>query len=357
MINYPLPKKIAGVLRKNPQSDNFGLLFSRLQHVKDSGNKKDDKEKYKIWEKLVEESERIFSRRKAGRAEMPQLLTGLHKRLDKMEGAYAKIGLKRFEPEFEMKVDWRLVIGLGNPSVLDTGLRLHSIYGFPYLPGPGLKGAIRQTWMAESAEELGIPRFTPNQIQARQEKNKQENKTEKTPWGKFEHLLISAKENDRASENLFNSLKGDRAVNDNEEIQGNAKIKSIEFSEFYSKYVLKYQEFFGGKNGQGKVNFLDVLPSKLIIEGKSILEADIINPHYGEYYTTQGETPPADYLSPKPIFFLAVRCNTPFRFRVLAKDDVSLGEVKKLITDTARDYGLGAKTMSGYGEMYQDDEQ
>lgn len=357
MSNYPLPKKIADALRKNPKSDNFGLLFSRLQQVKDEKEKKEDKEKYKIWEKLVEESQRIYSRQEAGRAGMSQLLTGLHQRLDKLENAYTKIGFKRFEPEFKLKVDWRLVIGLGNPSVLDTGLRLHSIYGFPYLPGPGLKGAIRQTWMAESAEELGIPRFTPNQIQARQEKNKQENKTEKTPWVKFEHLLISAKEKDSSSENIFNSLKDDKAIIDNVETQVIAEIKNIGFTEFFSKYILKYQEFFGGKNGQGKVNFLDVLPSELIIEGKSILEADIINPHYGEYYTTQGETPPADYLSPKPIFFLAVRCNTPFRFRVLAKDDVSLGEVKTLITDTARDYGLGAKTMSGYGEMYQDDEQ
>lgn len=33
-----------------------------------------------------------------------------------------------------------LVVGLGNPSVLETSLNLHPIYGTPYLPGTALKG-------------------------------------------------------------------------------------------------------------------------------------------------------------------------------------------------------------------------
>lgn len=341
MSNYPLPKKIADALINNPQSDNFGLLFSRLQQIKDNTKKKDDKEKYKIWKNLVEESQRIYAK-EDDKVGVSHFLTGLHQRLDKLENAYTKLGFNRLE-KFEMKVDWRLVIGLGNPSVLDTGLRLHSIYGFPYLPGQGLKGAVRNTWMNKKAEKLGIQRLTPKKIKERDGK---------TPWKTFENLLISAKREINASEDKFNFLKNE------------VGIKNLDFETFFQKYIFKYQELFGGANGQGKVNFLDVLPTKLIVDDQTeliagdypIFKDDIINPHYGEYYTSEGKTPPADYLSPKPIFFLAVRINTPFRFRVLAKDKKLLREVKSLIAFTAREYGLGAKTMSGYGEMCSDDE-
>ncbi|MCC6343672.1 MAG: type III-B CRISPR module RAMP protein Cmr6 [Bryobacterales bacterium] len=39
-----------------------------------------------------------------------------------------------------MKTANRLLIGLGVPSVLETGLLLHSTYGTPYIPGSALKG-------------------------------------------------------------------------------------------------------------------------------------------------------------------------------------------------------------------------
>ncbi len=43
--------------------------------------------------------------------------------------------------------DWRLVVGLGNPSVYETSITLHHIYGFPYIPGSALKG-ITSHWAA-----------------------------------------------------------------------------------------------------------------------------------------------------------------------------------------------------------------
>ena len=341
MSDYPLPKKVAEILyakdaNETPAnlSENFGLLFSRLL---DSLGFENEKEKYKIWEDLVNESQEIYqmpSRRalpKRFQSEMEAILEGLHARLDRVENSYTKSGFKRFESELEMKVDWRLVVGLGNPSVLDTGLRLHSIYGFPYLPGQGLKGAVRNAWMSKKAERLGIERLPPQEI---------EESGGGTPLRAFENLLISAKKQSEISKKQFTALKNETGI------------KNLDFEEFFQKYVLRYQALFGGANGQGGVNFLDVLPTKLIVDGQSILEADVINPHYGEYYTGEGaKTPPADYLSPKPIFFLAVRRNTPFRFRVLAKDKKLLREAKSLIVFAAQNYGLGAKTFSGYGEM------
>lgn len=44
---------------------------------------------------------------------------------------------------FEGITDSRLIIGLGGASVIETGMTLHPLYGFPYLPGSGLKGLAR----------------------------------------------------------------------------------------------------------------------------------------------------------------------------------------------------------------------
>jgi len=44
---------------------------------------------------------------------------------------------------FNAKTDSRLIIGLGGISVIETGMTLHPLYGFPYLPGSGLKGLAR----------------------------------------------------------------------------------------------------------------------------------------------------------------------------------------------------------------------
>ncbi|WP_408645755.1 type III-B CRISPR module RAMP protein Cmr6 [Tindallia magadiensis] len=42
--------------------------------------------------------------------------------------------------------DWRMVIGLGMPSVHDTSMALHHIYGVPYIPASALKGGFR-SWV------------------------------------------------------------------------------------------------------------------------------------------------------------------------------------------------------------------
>lgn len=41
------------------------------------------------------------------------------------------------------KPDWRFVVGLGTDSIYETGITLHHIYGFPYIPASAIKGIIR----------------------------------------------------------------------------------------------------------------------------------------------------------------------------------------------------------------------
>ncbi len=44
---------------------------------------------------------------------------------------------------FSAATDWRMVVGLGGETVLETDLTLHHLYGIPYIPGSALKGLTR----------------------------------------------------------------------------------------------------------------------------------------------------------------------------------------------------------------------
>lgn len=42
--------------------------------------------------------------------------------------------------EFNLKQEYRMVVGLGENSISETSMKLHYIYGIPYIPGQVLKG-------------------------------------------------------------------------------------------------------------------------------------------------------------------------------------------------------------------------
>src|SRR5256714_2429759 len=44
---------------------------------------------------------------------------------------------------FKGTTEWRMVVGLGGETVLETDLTLHHLYGIPYIPGSALKGLTR----------------------------------------------------------------------------------------------------------------------------------------------------------------------------------------------------------------------
>lgn len=106
----------------------------------------------------------------------------------------------------------------------------------------------------------------------------------------------------------------------------------------------------------GAVIVFDALPSK-----PPKLELDILNPHYSEYYHNPS-TPPADYLSPIPVFFLAVAEGQSFEFCLAprnayyrnsdnqnhnANDDLITAIT--LLQEALSNLGAGGKTAVGYG--------
>lgn len=58
------------------------------------------------------------------------------------------------ECEIIIKTNKRIIIGLGEPSVLDTSIKLDHIYGVPYIPASTLKGALRDVAEEKNVKEI-----------------------------------------------------------------------------------------------------------------------------------------------------------------------------------------------------------
>lgn len=166
-----------------------------------------------------------------------------------------------------------LIVGLGQGSVFETGITLHDPFGFPYIPGSGIKGAVR-------------------------------NFVIETEFGSKEALA----EADASFRGVFGS-GGDHV-----------------------------------SPQQGGIVFADAYPMH-----PPVVEEDVMNVHYQDYY--QGESPPADWLSPNPITFLTV-VNTAFQFVIGSRPQINsvyLRLAEHWLKDCLEEHGLGAKTMIGYG--------
>ena len=113
-------------------------------------------------------------------------------------------------------------------------------------------------------------------------------------------------------------------------------------------------KIFGDQNKKGSVEFLDAYLSE---NKDNIFELDIMNPHYGDYYTKK--EPPADYLKPVPIFFLAIKPGTQFEtliYGIGKKANENVKDVLDIMKKWFNKIGIGAKTAVGYGRMDVNDE-
>ena len=178
---------------------------------------------------------------------------------------------------FEATTESRLIIGLGGTSVIETGMILHPLYGFPYLPASGLKG------LARAYAEVTV---------------------EPKPSGEELREIFGSEDKD--PHNVAN-------------------------------------------NRQGKVFFMDGLPTQF-----PKLELDIMNVHYGKYYQKEKDSkgnhiPPADYLDPVPVTFLAVAAGEKFFFTVYSRDKNLAEKAKTWLIGGITDLGAGSKTNVGYG--------
>lgn len=108
----------------------------------------------------------------------------------------------------------------------------------------------------------------------------------------------------------------------------------------------EFNTIFGTNEQAGEVTFLDAIPI-----GGLKFTLDIMNPHYPDYYRTEGTQAPSDWQSPNPVPFLTVS-ETSYRFTIVARTEKGINYI-----DTARrwlwgalaELGIGAKTSADYG--------
>lgn len=215
--------------------------------------------------------------------------------------------LEGTEKPLTCKVDWRLIVGLGNESVYETSMTLHHIYGIPYIPGQAVKGVLR-SWMI--VEKFGM-------------------------------IYVEKNDGTGTEETLDLDRAEKRALKD----QG-----------FCDIFGCPAEGSFYKEARQGKVYFFDAFPITL---NKDSIQPDIMNPHYAPYYSEK--KPPADYHNPIPVTFLTVQKTTFELLFGLRKDDnktitggkfaerMPLQIVREELKNALSQHGLGAKTAIGYG--------
>lgn len=318
--SYPLPKDVNSLMGDDRPCENFSLLFHR--YVPGGGGKE---AKIGTWKKIRDAGNQLHEN---------DMVRSFLKRQDSLAYALKTICDDQCVLDWQGKTAARLSIGFGDAGPLDTGLTLHRLYGIPCLPATAVKGVCRAWVLNEIAMALGVPRLSPEEI-----KNLKATRR-KTPMMHLEAWLLSdgGKDKQKKWDDLCSSMK-------KRETDGEALF-------FPSPDDLArhdhFRRIFGSQDRRGKVHFYDAYPLKV---PKILFDLDIINVHYQAYYESKVKTPPADYLSPVPIFFLTVAPDVPFRFLMTCDDPALRVTVEGWLTAALAQFGIGAKTALGYGEI------
>ncbi len=120
MPRYPLPSDTSTTLNRFTNCQNPGLLFEH--YTPDLGSGDDAKRK------ALENVQQCKPDRRA--------LDAYRKRWKAMVSAANAA-------PFEAQTDWRFITGVGRRGPSEVGFTFHRIYGFPTIPGSGLKGLAR----------------------------------------------------------------------------------------------------------------------------------------------------------------------------------------------------------------------
>ncbi|MBD3376452.1 type III-B CRISPR module RAMP protein Cmr6 [candidate division KSB1 bacterium] len=265
----------------------------------------------------------------------------------------------------EFETTWRLISGMGSNPALETGLYLHHLYGFPYIPGSVVKGVLHhvaEKELMENIADVEIQTLNEDLLQTIEQSIAKAELIRVL----FGSLRLEKDEKNPAEETpkvRFAVWKNTDVFNDNKE---NGMIENL---------LSRMNILISDNHTGGLCNFFDAVPQKTAFahSEKQMLQTDIINPHYPAYYNAQGgEAPPSDDQSPIPNYFLAIKPGTKFDFpinikfwpRSIGRDDGENERVRILHEFTEQSvldklshwlelafslYGVGAKTSAGYG--------
>jgi CRISPR-associated protein Cmr6 len=169
-------------------------------------------------------------------------------------------------------VSGRMIVGLGDESVLETSVTLHRTYGMPYIPGSALKG------LAAS--------YARQQIEGQN-------------W---------SKDNDY------------------------------------------YKTVFGDTETAGYITFFDALYVPESGYKGQALYTDVLTAHHQQYYQ-DASAPPADWDNPIPVPFLSATGKYLIALSTSEGCETWLERTFWILEAALLDFGVGAKTSSGYGRL------
>jgi CRISPR-associated protein Cmr6 len=268
---------------------------------------------------------------------------------DRYQEALRGLGVEREGPLVEAATIWRLVMGFATNPALESGLTLHPLYGFPYLPGSSVRGLVRhiaemdllagerETW----ATDAGLP------DEAARATFLDEAEQVQMLLGSLsvEPLFLPREDNPR-------QLDPRPPLPPRAMLRRWQKVEGLPAAE-----VDRVRALLDLHMG-GRVTFYDAVPQP---GQERLLQLDLLNPHYPEYYDGQGDHPPSDDQNPRPVYFLAVRPGArfafPFRLRPWRDDDRLHGISREAARERLRGWlveglttqGAGGKTAAGYG--------
>lgn len=261
ILHYPLPTDTRQNFqnRARTRCENLSLLLDRYIGYND-GWKFDEKQKAEFFKNLTNNCPLTRDLVQANYQRWQQMVNALP-----------------HSQTFTASPEWRMVVGLGQSSILETSMTCDRITGIPMIPGSTLKG------LAASYAMLC--------------------ELEKTNRG---------------------------------EAETDPEFKAI----------------FGTQGETGAVIFLDAVPAKL-----PKLEVDIMNNHHPNYYgDNTGNTPPAPWDSPNPVYFLTLGRESEFAFAVAGRGKGAniqnhVNKAVEWLKAGLSEMGIGAKTAAGYGYM------
>lgn len=250
---------------------------------------------------------------------------------------------------FEAKTVWRLAVGMATNPALEIGLSLHPFLGFPFLSGSAVKGLTHHVAESEliSKQEEWVEGelFPPLPDVATLLTLLADAELVKALFGSLHLLPAGPDSRPRTARSLLERW-----------------LKLDEFPHELQRRTLKLLQDTGGL-----LAFYDAVPAE---DGKSILQIDVMTPHYPKYYDER--KPPSDDQDPTPLLFLAVRPGVKFHFafrigalpRAEPRDDDEKerarlldGKNRQELAERVKTWlerglerdGAGAKTAAGYG--------
>lgn len=108
-----------------------------------------------------------------------------------------------------------------------------------------------------------------------------------------------------------------------------------------------YEAVFGSAGKSGYITFHDALYIPSDNNQAPLLHADVMTVHHPDYYG--GEGPPADWDDPNPVPFISATGSYLLALSGAPGCDGLVINTIDILAHALRDYGVGAKTSSGYG--------